>query len=233
MDIVVEGIGEAIQLVLSLDAETFRITWLSLQVSLAATALSLAVGIPAGSFLALARFRFRGTSIALVNTGMGVPPVVVGLFVSVMLWRTGPFGALGILYTPWAIVVAQFLIATPIVSGITLAAIGQLDPEMRAQIQAMGASRLQVMTTLLKEARVPLLAAVMAGFGGVISEVGASMMVGGNILGQTRVLTTATVMETSRGNFGTAIALSLILLVLTLSINWVLTSVQQRRAVRR
>lgn len=233
MDIVVEGIGEAIQLVLSLDAETFRITWLSLQVSLAATALSLAVGIPAGSFLALARFRFRGTSIALVNTGMGVPPVVVGLFVSVMLWRTGPFGALGILYTPWAIVVAQFLIATPIVSGITLAAIGQLDPEMRAQIQAMGASRLQVMTTLLKEARVPLLAAVMAGFGGVISEVGASMMVGGNILGQTRVLTTATVMETSRGNFGTAIALSLILLVLTLSINWVLTSVQQRRAIRR
>ena len=233
MDIVVEGIVEAIQLVLSLDAETFRITWLSLQVSLAATALSLAVGIPAGSFLALARFRFRGTSIALVNTGMGVPPVVVGLFVSVMLWRTGPFGALGILYTPWAIVVAQFLIATPIVSGITLAAIGQLDPEMRAQIQAMGASRLQVMTTLLKEARVPLLAAVMAGFGGVISEVGASMMVGGNILGQTRVLTTATVMETSRGNFGTAIALSLILLVLTLSINWVLTSVQQRRAVRR
>ncbi len=233
MDIVVEGIVEVIQLVLNLDPETFRITWLSLQVSLAATALSLAVGIPAGSFLALARFRFRGTSIALVNTGMGVPPVVVGLFVSVMLWRTGPLGALGILYTPWAIVVAQFLIAAPIISGITLAAIGQLDPEMRAQVQAMGASRIQVMMTLLKEARVPLLAAVMAGFGGVISEVGASMMVGGNILGQTRVLTTATVMETSRGNFGTAIALSLILLVLTLSINWVLTSVQQRQAVRR
>ncbi len=233
MDIVVEGIAEAIQLVLSLDPETLRITWLSLQVSLAATALSLVVGIPAGSFLALARFRFRGTSIALVNTGMGVPPVVVGLFVGVMLWRTGPLGALGILYTPWAIVVAQFLIAAPIVSGITLAAIGQLDPEMRAQLQAMGASRIQVMTTLLKEARIPLLAAVMAGFGGVISEVGASMMVGGNILGQTRVLTTATVMETSRGNFGTAIALSLILLTLTLTINWVLTPVQQGQVFRR
>ena len=233
MDIVVEGIAEAIQLVLSLDPETLRITWLSLQVSLAATALSLVVGIPAGSFLALARFRFRGTSIALVNTGMGVPPVVVGLFVGVMLWRTGPLGALGILYTPWAIVVAQFLIAAPIVSGITLAAIGQLDPEMRAQLQAMGASRIQVMTTLLKEARIPLLAAVMAGFGGVISEVGASMMVGGNILGQTRVLTTATVMETSRGNFGTAIALSVILLTLTLTINWVLTSVQQGQVFRR
>ena len=148
---------------------------------------------------------------------MGLPPVVVGLFVTIFLWRNGPFGFLGILYTPLAMVIAQTIIAAPLVMGITVAAIQHLPRNLRYQILALGATRLQMMRLLVREARLPLLAAVMAGFGGVISEVGASIMVGGNIKGYTRVLTTATVMETSRGNFDIAIALGIILLVLSLS----------------
>jgi tungstate transport system permease protein len=160
---------------------------------------------------------------------MGVPPVVVGLFVTIFLWRNGPFGFLHILYTPVAIVIAQCIIASPIVAGLSLAAIQQLNPKLRLQILALGASRWQMVWTLVREAKLPLLAAVMAGFGGVISEIGASMMVGGNILGQTRVLTTATVMETSKGNFGAAIALSVILMALVFLVNATLTNLQQRR----
>jgi tungstate transport system permease protein len=205
-----------------------QITWLSLQISGTATLLSLLVGIPAGVGLALAKFPGRGLLIALVNTGMGLPPVVVGLFVSIFLWRSGPLGALGLLYTPTAIVIAQFVIAAPIVVGLTVAAMQQLNPKLRLQLLALGASRWQLLWLLMREARLPLLAAVMAGFGGVISEVGASMMVGGNLLGQTRVLTTATVLETGKGNFDIAIALSLILLTLVFGVNYLLTWVQQR-----
>jgi tungstate transport system permease protein len=153
---------------------------------------------------------------------------VVGLFVTIFLWRNGPLGFLEILYTPTAIVIAQTVIATPIVMGISLAAIQNLPANLRLQILALGATRLQMLWLLVKEARLPLLAAVMAGFGGVISEVGASMMVGGNIKGYSRVLTTATVMETSRGNFAIAIALSIILLLLAFTVNVLLTLIQQR-----
>jgi tungstate transport system permease protein len=159
---------------------------------------------------------------------MGLPPVVVGLFVTILIWRSGPFGFLDILYTPTAIIVAQTVIATPIIAGITLAAIQQLHPDLRLQILALGATRWQMLGLLAREARLPLMAAVMAGFGGVISEVGASIMVGGNVKDSTRVLTTATVMETGMGNFDTAIALSLILMVLTFSVNALLTHIQQR-----
>jgi tungstate transport system permease protein len=159
---------------------------------------------------------------------MGLPPVVVGLFVTIFLWRNGPLGFLGILYTPVAMILAQAIIATPIVMGITLAAMQQLPKKLRLQILALGATRLQMIWTLIKEARLPLLAAIMAGFGGVISEIGASIMVGGNIKGYSRVLTTATVMETSRGNFDIAIALGIILLLLAYFINLILTHVQQR-----
>jgi len=158
---------------------------------------------------------------------MGLPPVVVGLFVTIMLWRNGPLGFLGLLYTPAAIILAQAVIATPIVAGITVAAIQGLPRNLRLQILALGATRLQMMWLLMREARLPLLAAVMAGFGGVISEVGASIMVGGNIKGYTRVLTTATVMETGKGNFDIAIALGIILLGLTFAVNYILTLVQQ------
>jgi len=228
MELIWQGIKEAIRLILSGDPGVLQITWLSLQISGGATLISLLVGIPAGVGLALAKFPGRGLLIALVNTGMGLPPVVVGLFVSIFLWRSGPLGPLGLLYTPTAIVIAQFVIAAPIVVGLTVAAMQQLNPKLRLQLLALGASRWQLLWLLMREARLPLLAAVMAGFGGVISEVGASMMVGGNLLGQTRVLTTATVLETGKGNFDVAIALSLILLALVFGVNYLLTWVQQR-----
>ena len=228
MGLIGEGLVRAGALLAGVDAELLGVTWLSLKVSGAATALSLVAGMPLGAILALVRFPGRGLVVALVNTGMGLPPVVVGLFISILLWRSGPLGALELLYTPAAIVVAQFVIAVPVVTGLTLAAVQQIPARFRLQVQALGASRLQVLGILIREARLPLLAALMAGFGAVISEVGASLMVGGNIRGQTRVLTTATVLETSKGNFDVAIALSVILLGLTFLVNWALTWIQQR-----
>jgi tungstate transport system permease protein len=182
-----------------------------------------------GAVLALARFPGRGQVVSLVNTGMGLPPVVVGLFVTILLWRNGALGFLELLYTPTAMVVGQLIIAAPIVTGLTLAAIQQIPEAFRLQVRGLGASSPQMIRVLLLEARLPMLAAVMAGFGGVISEVGASMMLGGNIRGQTRVLTTATVLETGKGNFDVAIALSVILLLITFLVNWALSVIQQRR----
>ena len=228
MDLIWKGALEAARLIATGDPEVLQITWLSLQLSGGATLLSLLAGIPAGMAFALTRFPGRGVCLALVNTGMGLPPVVVGLFVSIFLWRSGPLGFLQLLYTPAAIVIAQFIIAAPIVTGLTIAAMQQLNPRLRLQLLALGASRWQLLWLLMREARLPLLAAVMAGFGGVISEVGASMMVGGNLQGQTRVLTTATVLETGKGNFDLAIALSVILLLLAFSVNYLLTWIQQR-----
>src|SRR5262245_38019302 len=229
MTVIGQGLWEALRLLVTGDPEVWRITLLSLQVSGSATLLSLIAGVPCGTVLALTRFPGRGLVISLVNTGMGLPPVVVGLFVTILLWRNGAFGALELLYTPTAMVLAQFVIAAPIVIGLTLAAIQQVPEKFRLQMLGLGASRLQMVGVLLREARLPMLAAVMAGFGGVISEVGASMMVGGNIRGSTRVLTTSTVLETSKGNFDVAIALSLILLLITFLVNWALTSIQQQR----
>jgi tungstate transport system permease protein len=225
-----EGILQAVRLLFGGDPEVWRVTALSLQVSGTATLLSLLVGVPLGAVLALTQFPGRGLVVSLVNTGMGLPPVVVGLFVTVLLWRNGVFGWAELLYTPAAIVLAQFVIAAPIVTGLTLAAVQQVPQKFRLQLLGLGASRLQMTWVLLREARLLMLAAVMAGFGGVISEVGASMMVGGNIRGSTRVLTTATVLETGKGNFDIAIALSLILLLITFLVNWALTWIQQRRA---
>jgi tungstate transport system permease protein len=232
MDIILEGISKAISLILSFDKEIFAITWLSLMVSGVATVISLFIGISLGTSVALTSFPGRRLVVSLINTGMGLPPVVVGLFVTIFLWRNGPLGFMGILYTPTAMIIAQAIIATPIVTGVSLAAIQHLPQNLRLQIRALGASRLQMIWILLREARLPLLAAVMAGFGGVISEVGASIMVGGNIKGYSRVLTTATVMETSRGNFDIAIALGVILLILSFMINAALTYIQQRERPR-
>jgi tungstate transport system permease protein len=232
MDLIFEGIKKAFWLLLTFDPEVMGITFLSLGVSGSATLISLLIGISTGVIVALSEFPGRRITISLINTGMGLPPVVVGLFVTIFLWRNGPLGVLGILYTPTAMIIAQTVIAAPIVMGITLAAIQQLPEKLRLQILALGATRLQMIWILIKEARLPLLAAVMAGFGGVISEVGASIMVGGNIKGYSRVLTTATVMETSRGNFDVAIALGIILLLLAYSINLILTQIQQRERPR-
>jgi tungstate transport system permease protein len=232
MELILEGIYTALALIFSLDREVLTVTLLSLKISSCATLASLIIGIPIGVFLALSDFPGRRLVISLVNTGMGLPPVVVGLFVTIFLWRNGPLGFLEILYTPLAMILAQSVIATPIVTGITIASIQNLPANLKLQVRALGATRIQLILILIREARLPLLAAVMAGFGGVISEVGASIMVGGNIKGQTRVLTTATVMETGKGNFDVAIALSLILLLLAFSVNYLLTVIQQRERPR-
>jgi tungstate transport system permease protein len=232
MDLILEGIKKAFWLLITFDPEVMSITLLSLKISGLATLISLFFGVSCGAFIALSQFPGKKIVVSLVNTGMGLPPVVVGLFVSILLWRSGPLGFLELLYTPAAIVVAQFVIATPIVMGITVASLQQLPKKLKLQILALGASRSQMVWMLIKEAKLPLLAAVMAGFGGVISEIGASIMVGGNIKGYTRVLTTATVMETSKGNFDIAIALGIILLLLAYVINLILTYVQQRERPR-
>jgi tungstate transport system permease protein len=227
-----QGSVKALELIFGFDAEVWSITWLSIKISGCATLVSLLVGVPLGIVLALARFRGRSFIVSVVNTGMGLAPVVVGLFVSIFLWRSGPLGFLELIYSPFAMVIAQVIIAFPIVAGLTMASFQSLDPKLSLQLLGIGASKPQLLWLLCKEARLPLLAAVMAGFGGVISEVGASMMVGGNIRGETRVLTTATVLETGKGNFDIAIALSLILLALTFAINFILTRAQQREQHR-
>jgi tungstate transport system permease protein len=228
MDLIWQGIAQAFQLLIHGDREMLRIAALSLEVSLSATAFSLIIGIVSGTVIGLTQFSGRKFLISLVNTGMGLPPVVVGLFVMIFLWRYGPLGDLKLIFTPTAMVVAQIIISLPIITGFTLASIQQLDPKLRLQILALGASRFQMLWLILKETRLPLLAAVMAGFGGIISEVGASQMVGGNIEGQTRILTTAIVMEAGKGNFGLAIALGVILMILVYLVNLTLTIVQQR-----
>src|SRR4030095_14310157 len=183
------------------DSDVFQITVLSLQVSTLATLISLLLGLPFGTWLALGKFRGRSIILSIINTGMALPPVVVGLVVAMSLWRSGPLGDLRLIYTPWAIVIAQTVIAAPVVTGLTAAVLEALDPRLQQQLLGLGASRFQMIWYLWREARLPLLAALMAGFGSVISEVVASMMVGGNIRGQTRVLTTAIVLETSKGEF--------------------------------
>jgi tungstate transport system permease protein len=232
MDLFLDGLFQAVRLMLSGDAEVWRITLLSLQVSGTATLLSLVLGVPLGTFLALVRFPGQRLLISLINTGMGLPPVVVGLVLSILLWRSGPLGFLNLIYTPAAMILAQLVIAFPLVAGLTMTAFQTLNPQLGLQLLGIGASRWQLLWLLGKEARLPLLAAVMAGFGGVISEVGSVMMVGGNIKGQTRVLTTATVLETQMGNFGTAIALGIILLFLSFLVNCMLTFLQQRQQIR-
>jgi tungstate transport system permease protein len=228
MDVIWDALGDAFNLLFSGDAETFDIIALSLRISLTATLIAFALGLPLGMLLAFGRFRGRRLALATVHTGMGMPPVVVGLIVTVALWRSGPFGGLDLLYTPSAMIVAQAAIGTPLVAGISAAALQQIDPDFRVQMQALGASRLRSLWAGAVEARLPLLAAVMAGFGAAVSEVGAAMMVGGNIAGETRVLTTAAVLETSKGNLALAVALGLILLLLAFAVNLVLTLAQHR-----
>jgi tungstate transport system permease protein len=211
-----------------MSGEILQITFLSIRVSLIATGISLFIGLPLGTWLALHPLRGRKFILSLVNTGMALPPVVVGLFVAMTLWRSGPLGDMHLIYTPTAIVIAQTIIAAPVVTGLTASALQQLDPRLRLQILGLGASTSQLVISLWREARLPLLAALMAAFGSAISEVGASMMVGGNIRYQTRVLTTAIVLETGKGEFQTAIALSILLLLLAYLVNLGLTLIQQR-----
>jgi tungstate transport system permease protein len=228
--LIFEGIIEGLRLLLRLDPEVLRVTGLTFRVSGTATLVAVIAGVPLGTWLGLARFRGRGTLITVVNVGMGLPPVIAGLLVSILLWRSGPLGALRLLYTPTAMIVAQGLIASPLVIGLTRSSIESLDPGLQEQLVSLGASRRQMLWALLGECRLGLMAAVIAGFGGVVSEVGASIMVGGNIPGHTRVLTTAIVLEVSRGQFGAAVALSTVLMILAYLATAALTSLQQRGA---
>jgi tungstate transport system permease protein len=227
LDVVVDGMKEAMRLLVNLDREVVGITLHTLQISGAATLISVMVGIPMGTFLALKRFYGRGLVVALFNFGMGLPPVVVGLATWLCLTRYGPLGFLGILYSPAAMIIAQAVIASPIVAAFSLAAIQSVNPKIRLQMLALGVTPLQYLLLLLWEARLGIFAAVIAGFGRVIGEVGASMMVGGNLRGSTRVLATATVLEISKGSFELATALSIILLVLSICITAALSYLQQ------
>lgn len=228
MDVIISGLAEALRLLFALDPDVVAITLRTLQVSGTATLISVLIGIPIGTTLALTQFFGRGFLVSIVNFAMGLPPVVVGLITWLLLTRYGPMGFLNLLYTPTAMVIAQAVIASPIVAGFSLAAIQAINPKLRLQIIALGANRTQYLLILLWEARLGILAAIIAGFGGVISEVGASMMVGGNVKGYTRVLTTATVLEVSKGKFELATALSIILLLLSFFITAVLSYLQQR-----
>lgn len=200
----------------------------SVLVSVTATAIALAIGVPLGTSLALSRRRGRRLLATFINTGMAIPTVVVGLLVALLLWRSGPLGDLELIYTLRGMVIAQVMIATPLIAGITMAGLQALPPELSDQLRALGANRRQLVVRLWIEARVPLLAAAMAGFGHAVSEVGAATIVGGNIHGQTQVMTTSIVEDVGRGEFEEALVYAGVLLALAFLINALLTSVQQR-----
>jgi tungstate transport system permease protein len=233
MDFIISGIYKGIALILSGNAEIFAIARLSLTISVLATAAAVLIGVPLGSWLAVKKFPLKKLLIALVNTGMGLPPVVAGLVVMLFLARSGPLGFLNWLYTPAGMITAQLIIALPIITALSISAMQGVDPKFYQQVLTLGASDWQAIRICLKEMRLTVLAAVIAGFGRLVAEVGAVMIVGGNIRHQTRVLTTATVMETQMGNFDTAIALGLILLTLSFAVNLTLTLIQQNKALPR
>ncbi|MDF5716762.1 MAG: ABC transporter permease [Rhizonema sp. NSF051] len=231
MNTILEGAMKAFELLTSGNSDVFQVITMTLFVSLAATAISVLLGLPLGLWLALVDFAGKQTLTSLINFGMGLPPVVIGLFVSLFLWRSGPLGEFDLMYTPTAMIVAEAIIAFPIVAGLSFAAIISINPKLSWRLLSMGATQWQVNWLLIKEARLGLMAAVIAGFGRVISEVGASMMVGGNIKGQTRVLTTAIVLEVEKGNYDVAIAIAYILLIITYTIIVLLTILQHDRKI--
>ena len=222
------GLVEALRLLFRGDPDVYQVIYRTVQVSGTATLIGMIIGIPLGTTLALVTFPGRKLVISIINFGMGLPPVVVGLWVWLTFSRYGPMGVLELLYTPTAMITAQIIIAAPIVTGFTIAAIQSLNPKIRLQILALGASKLQLLWLLLREARLGLLAAIIAGFGGCVSEVVASMMVGGNLKGQTMVLTTSTVLEVNKGDWQLATAFSIILLLLAFGVTVALTTAQQR-----
>ncbi len=220
------GTIEAFRLIFTGDPEVGGIVWLSLRVTGAALFFASLVGIPLGLFLGLRRFLGRRFVIALLYTGMGFPPVVIGLFVYLFVSRSGPLGSLGWLFTPKAMILAQSIISFPLVAGFTMAAVMSVDPALRHQLLSLGASDWQATVAILKEARIGVVVSVIAGFGSIISEVGAVMMVGGNIKGSTRVLTTAIVLETRQGNFELAMALGMVLLGISFLANLAMLQLQ-------
>jgi tungstate transport system permease protein len=229
MELFFDSTVEAARLLFGADPYVREVLWLSLRVSGAAVAVGLAIGLPIGIGIGLTRFPGRRFVVALVHTGFALPPVVVGLFVYMMLSRAGPAGSFRMLFTPSAMVLAQALLAAPYIAGITLAAVQAVPADVRLQARGLGATGWRAVLAHVREARLGVVAAIIAGFGAVISEVGAVLLVGGNIRGETRVMTTAIVLETRRGNFAVAIALGILLLAAAFAVNLLLTSVQQGR----
>lgn len=221
---------QAGRLLLSGEAALWGVIAATITVSSAALAVSTLLGVPAGAALGLTRFPGKRLVTAVVYTGMGLPPVVVGLAVFLLLSRSGPLGRLELLFTVPAMIIAQTVIALPLVAGLTKAAVESVDPDLRLQVRSLGASRWQEMAAMLEEASPGVVASILAGLGGILSEVGAAMLVGGNIAGQTRVLSTAVVLETRRGNFGLALALGGILLATTFLLNVLGLRLAGRRA---
>jgi len=226
------GFVDAILLLVTGDPETWTIIRQSLVISITASVASVIPGVPIGAWVAVSSFPGRNLLMTAFNTGFGLPPVVVGLILSILLLRHGPLGGLNLRFTPPAMMVAQFILCLPIVINLTAVAVQQLNPKLRLQMRALGASRSQLMWLLGREIRLPLLGAYMAAFGAVVHEVGASQMVGGNLPGSTRVLTTAIVMETGMGHYDRAMAYGIVLLVLVGVVAGLLTWVQQRDAYR-
>lgn len=228
MDLILQGIGGAVAKLVALDPDVIDAAVASIVVSGAATLLAVITGVPLGALIGLTRFRGRRLLLSVVNTGMGLPPVVVGLFVVVLLWRSGALGDLNWYCTRQGMVIAQYLLAAPSVIGLTAIALQSIDPLLRMQLVSLGASRPQAAWLLIRESRLLVLGAVIAGFGAVISEVGASQMVGCNVKGDTRILTTAITLETGKGEFGTAFALAFLLLALIFGLTAITTYAQQR-----
>jgi tungstate transport system permease protein len=232
MDLLINGLIKAWEMIISGDPEILKVTGLTLQVSMTAIFISTLLGIPLGVLLGLTKFPGRKIVLVFINIGMGLPPVVAGLWITIFLWRSGPLGWLSWLYTPTAIVLAQILVSLPIVVGLTSSAFQQIDGKFLLQLKALGATKWQTLLLLLKETKIAIFAAIIAGLGRILAEVGAAMMVGGNLRGETRILTTSIVMEVSKGNFDIALALSFILMTIAFILTFVLTFLQQRSATR-
>lgn len=228
MNYLLEGLATALQLIVTLDDEVTHCTVVSLQVSSIAILLASLVGLPCSFCIGIYNFRGKRILITLLNTLMALPTVVIGLFVFSFVSRQGPLGILGLLFTPTAMIIGQFLLATPIVIALSVAALQGIDPRIKITAVALGARSYQVILTLLLEARFAIMAAVIAGFGRVIGEVGSAMMLGGNIKGYTRTITTAIALETSKGEFSLGIALGIILLTVALTVNLLLRYLQQK-----
>jgi tungstate transport system permease protein len=231
MESLLQGFIKSIELIFHLDRTLFGIIILSLKVSGSALMISTAVGLPAGAVLGLKRFPGRDLAISSVNTLMGLPPVVVGLFVYLLLSRKGPLGFMGLLYSPTAMIVAQTILALPIVTALCHSAIVNIDPIIRLSARTLGATPGQETVAVISEARYGILSAVIAAFGRVMAEVGAILIVGGNIAGYTRVMTTTIALETDKGNFELALALGIILLMISFTINALLHFVQRKGSV--
>ena len=232
MDSITSAFSKAFSLILHLNPELIGIILLSLKVSLIALVIAAVAGIPAGAFVALTKFRGRALAISSLNTLMGLPPVVVGLFGYLILSRSGPLGFMGLLYTPAAMVIVQTVLAFPIVASLCQSAIVNVDPIIRQTAETLGATHCQVIVTIIKESRYGILSAIIAAFGRVMAEVGAILIVGGNIAGYTRVMTTTIALETDKGNFELALALGIIILLLSFVINAALHVVQKKGMVR-